>query len=153
MIKYILSVLLFCCCLTVDAVRPQSRVTRSSVSEGEPKVFPVVNSQPMFPGGSDALKVWVEKTLRYPVLAEEHNQEAYVVVAFWVTHDGSVKNGRIVRSGGELFDQEVLRVIRFMPRWTPGRENGRPISVRYTMPVTFRLVPDSIYNKKRDKHE
>jgi len=148
MIKNILLVLLFCCCLTVTAVRPQSKITRSSVSEEEPKVFPVVNSQPIFPGGSDALKVWVEKTLRYPVLAEEHNQEANVVVAFWVTPDGSVKNGRIVRSGGKLFDQEVLRVIRFMPRWTPGRENGRSISVRYTMPVTFRLVPDSIYNKK-----
>ena len=148
MMKYGFSLVLFCCCLTVFAVRPQTKTTRSPVLDEDSKVFSVVNTQPMFPGGSDALKVWVEKTLRYPVLAEEQNQEAYVVVAFWVTHDGSVKNGRIIRSGGDLFDQEVLRVIRFMPRWIPGRENGRSISIRYTMPVHFRLVPDSLYYKR-----
>ena len=148
MMKYGFSLLLFCCCLKALSVRPQTKTPLSPVLDEDPKVFSVVNTQPMFPGGSDALKAWVEKTLRYPVLEEEQNQEAYVVVAFWVTHDGSVKNGRIVRSGGDLFDQEVLRVIRFMPRWIPGRENGRSISVRYTMPVHFRLVPDSLYYKR-----
>ena len=126
---------------------------QSSFSVEERKVFHVVDRDPEFPGGSVALTSWIEKTLRYPVQAEENGQEARVLATFTVTGDGSVKYGKILRSGGKLFDDEVLRVIRWMPRWNPGRENGRSISVRYTMPFSFRLVPDSIYNKTRDRHD
>ena len=116
------------------------------------RIFQVREIPPSFPGGSAALVEWITKHLRYPVLAEEQGLEGHVLAAFWVTADGSVKHGKIVRSGGELFDNEVLRVLRFMPRWVPGRENGRAVSVRYTIPFVFRLESDSIpkaFDKKK----
>lgn len=107
------------------------------------KLFAVMDQQPEFPGGSSALKQWIEKTLHYPVTAEEQGLEARVVAAFWVTGDGTVRHGKIIHSGGALFDKEVLRVIRWMPRWKPGRENGRPVSVRYTIPFIFHIKKDT----------
>ena len=85
------------------------------------RIFQVREIPPSFPGGSAALVEWITKHLRYPVLAEEQGLEGHVLAAFWITADGSVKLVKIVRSGGELFDNEVLRVLRFMPRWVPGR--------------------------------
>ena len=134
-------VLLTACTVLIRAVTPPD------YPDDDWRIFVVESRQPEFPGGSEALNTWIEKNLRYPVLAEEKGLEARVVAAFWVTGDGSVKHGRILRSGGELFDKEVLRVIRFMPRWIPGRETGRPISVRYTIPFTFHLIPDSLHHK------
>lgn len=115
----------------------------------ERKVFTVVNTDPSFPGGSEALTKWVESFLRYPVLAEESNIQGKVIAAFWVEKDGSVRHGQILRSPHELLSQEVLRIIRFMPRWVPGRENGSAIRVRYTMPVNFRLLPPDDDKDKR----
>ena len=101
---------------------------------------------PMFPGGSSALISWIESNLRYPILAEEQRIEGDVVCAFWIEKDGSVKNTYVIRSSHDLLSKEALRVLKFMPRWIPGRENGQAIRVRYTIPFTFRLVPDSVSN-------
>ena len=108
--------------------------------------FPVINCQPKFPGGSEALVYWIRNNLRYPVLAEEQRIEGDVVCAFWIEKDGSVNNTYVIRSSHELLSKEALRVMKFMPRWIPGRENGQAIRVRYTIPFTFRLVPDSVSN-------
>ncbi len=109
--------------------------------------FPVINCQPKFPEGSAALVSWIKSNLRYPVLAEEKQIEGDVVCAFWIEKDGSVKNTYVIRSSHELLSKEALRVLKFMPRWIPGCENGQAIRVRYTVPFTFRLVSDNISNK------
>ena len=114
------------------------------------RVFPVVNRPPEFPGGSDALVLWIERNLHYPVLAEEQQIEGKVICAFWVEKDGSIKNPYVVKSAHDELSKEALRVLKFMPRWNPGRKNGQAVRERYTIPFTFRLVPDSIYNKKKD---
>lgn len=132
----------FLCCMSFIHATPP--VT----GDGDDKIsFPVINCQPKFPGGSAALVSWIKSNLRYPVLAEEQQIEGDVVCAFWIEKDGSVKNTYVIRSSHELLSKEALRVLKFMPRWIPGRENGQAIRVRYTVPFTFRLVMDSISNK------
>ena len=131
----------FLCCMSFIHATPP--VT----GDGDDKIsFPVINCQPKFPGGSDALVCWIRNNLRYPVLAEEQRIEGDVVCAFWIEKDGSVNNTYVIRSSHELLSKETLRVMKFMPRWIPGRENGQAIRVRYTIPFTFRLVPDSVSN-------
>ena len=115
----------------------------------ERKVFEAVDRSPAFPGGSDALVEWIESHLRYPALAEEQHLEGKVVAAFWVEKDGTVSTVHILRSPHELFSREVRRVLKFMPRWIPGCENGRAIRVRYTIPFTFRLLPPDQPKEKR----
>ena len=129
----------FLCCMSfIHAVPPVT-------GDGDDKTsFPIINCQPKFPGGSAALLSWIENNLRYPVLAEEQRIEGNVVCTFWIEKDGSVKNAQVIRSSHELLSKEALRVLKFMPRWFPGRENGQAIRVRYTVPFTFRLVSDSI---------
>lgn len=131
---------LLCCMSFIHATPPAS-------GDGDDNtVFPVINCQPKFPGGSEALVCWIRNNLRYPVLAEEQRIEGNVVCAFWIEKDGSVNNTYVIRSSHELLSKEALRVLKFMPRWIPGRENGQAIRVRYTIPFTFRLVPDSVSN-------
>lgn len=108
--------------------------------------FAVKDIPPIFSGGSSALISWIESNLRYPVLALEQRIEGDVVCAFWIEKDGSVNHTYVIRSSHELLSKEALRVMKFMPRWIPGRENGQAIRVRYTIPFTFRLVPDSVSN-------
>lgn len=128
-----------CCMFFIHATPP--------VTGNDQTSFPVINCQPKFPGGSEALVCWIRNNLRYPVLAEEQRIEGDVVCSFWIEKDGSVNNTYVIRSSHELLSKEALRVMKFMPRWIPGRENGQAIRVRYTIPFTFRLVPDSISNK------
>lgn len=131
---------LLCCMSFIHATPPAS-------GDGDDNtVFPVINCQPKFPGGSEALVCWIRNNLRYPVLAEEQRIEGNVVCVFWIEKDGSVNNTYVIRSSHELLSKEALRVLKFMPRWIPGRENGQAIRVRYTIPFTFRLVPDSVSN-------
>ena len=115
------------------------------------KELPVIDVPPKFPGGSTALVSWIKSNLRYPILAQEQRIEGDVVCAFWVEKDGSVKNTYIIRSSHELLSKAALRALGSMPRWSPGRENGQPVRVRYTVPFTFCLVPDSLSNKKTIK--
>lgn len=131
---------LLCCMSFIHATPPASGDGDDNI------VFPVINCQPKFPGGSEALVCWIRNNLRYPVLAEEQRIEGDVVCAFWIEKDGSVNNTYVIRSSHELLSKEALRVMKFMPRWIPGRENGQAIRVRYTIPFTFRLVPDSVSN-------
>lgn len=131
----------FLCCMSFIYATPP--VT----GDGDDKTsFPVINCQPKFPEGSAALISWIRNNLRYPVLAEEQRIEGDVVCAFWIEKDGSVNNTYVISSSHELLSKEALRVMKFMPRWIPGRENGQAIRVRYTIPFTFRLVPDSVSN-------
>ena len=143
--RKVFTAVLLCCISVIHAISPGD--------DNGNKVFPVINHQPEFPGGSAALISWTESNLRYPVLAEEQRIEGDVVCAFWIEKDGSVKNAYVIRSSHELLSKEALRVLKFMPRWIPGRENGQAIRERYTITFTFRLVSDNIYNKYKGTKE
>lgn len=107
------------------------------VEQGE--VSQVVEEQPMFPGGMEEMMKFLQQNVKYPKEAYEQGKQGRVIVQFVVNTDGSISNDTIVRSVDPLLDAEALRVVRSMPNWTPGKQKGEPVRVRFTLPVTFRL--------------
>ena len=106
-------------------------------AQGE--VFQVVEEQPMFPGGMGEMMKFLQQNVKYPKEAQDQGKQGRVIVQFVVNKDGSISNDTIVRSVDPLLDAEALRVVRSMPNWTPGKQKGEAVRVRFTLPVTFRL--------------
>ena len=107
--------------------------------EEETKVFDVVEQMPSFPGGPSALFEYLSKNIKYPVVAEENGIQGRVIVTFVVERDGTITDVRVVKSVDPSLDKEAQRVVKSMPRWIPGKQNGSAVRVKYTVPVTFRL--------------
>ncbi len=107
--------------------------------EEETKVFEVVEQMPEFPGGAAALMKWLSDNIKYPAIAEENGIQGRVVCTFVVERDGSVSDVQVARSIDPSLDKEAVRVLKKMPKWIPGRQNGAPVRVKYTVPVTFKL--------------
>ena len=103
------------------------------------EIFTVVEDMPMFPGGESALLSYIGKSVKYPVIAQENGIQGRVIVSFVVEKDGSVADATVVRGVDPSLDKEALRVVNAMPKWTPGKQRGKPVRVKYTLPVTFRL--------------
>ncbi len=103
------------------------------------KVFDVVEEMPHFPGGPAALQAFLSSNTKYPVVAQENGVQGRVIVSFVVERDGSITDVRVVRSVDPSLDREASRVVRSMPRWSPGKQNGSTVRVKYTVPVVFRL--------------
>lgn len=106
-------------------------------------VYDVVEKMPEFPGGMAELMKYLNSNIKYPVEAHKAGIQGRVVVSFVVNKDGTVKDAKIVRSVDKSIDAEALRVISAMPKWQPGYQDGKAVSVRYTVPVTFRLTGES----------
>ena len=105
----------------------------------ETKVFDVVEQMPQFKGGDAALMEYLSKNMKYPPIAEENGIQGRVVCQFVVERDGSITDVKVVRSVDPALDKEAVRVIKAMPKWTPGKQNGSAVRVKFTLPVTFRL--------------
>ena len=105
--------------------------------EGE--VFQVVEQMPEFPGGMDKLMEYLSKNIKYPSIAQENNIQGRVIVEFVVNKDGSIVEPKVMRSVDTSLDNEAMRVIKSMPKWNPGKQRGKAVRVRYTVPVLFRL--------------
>ncbi|WP_440422272.1 energy transducer TonB [Prevotella merdae] len=105
----------------------------------ETKIFTVVEQMPMFPGGDAALMGYLRDNIHYPTVAAENGVQGRVVVGFVVERDGSITDVNILRSVDPSLDREAMRVVKSMPRWTPGKQNGSAVRVKYQVPVTFRL--------------
>ena len=103
------------------------------------KVFDIVEEMPHFPGGAAALQAFLSSNTKYPVVAQENGVQGRVIVSFVVERDGSITDVRVVRSVDPSLDREASRVVRSMPRWSPGKQNGSAVRVKYTVPVVFRL--------------
>ena len=108
--------------------------------DGETKVFDVVEQMPSFPGGQTALFQWLASNIKYPVVAEENGIQGRVIVTFVVERDGSITEVGVVKPVDPSLDKEAVRVTKSMPHWIPGEQKGEPVRVKYTLPVTFRLV-------------
>ena len=107
--------------------------------EDETKVFDVVEQMPSFPGGPSALMQFLSSNIKYPVVAEENGVQGRVVCTFVVERDGSITDVRVIKSVDPSLDKEAVRVVKSMPKWIPGKQNGSAVRVKYTVPVTFRL--------------
>ena len=102
------------------------------------KEFPCIpETFPQFPGGHIALFEYLSKNIKFPKSKENEDVKVRVVTTFTVEKDGSITDAKIVRSQGEAFDNEALRVINGMPKWIPGTQNGKAVRVKYTLPITF----------------
>lgn len=107
--------------------------------EVENKVFDVVEQMPSFPGGPSALMKYLSENIKYPVVAQENGVQGRVVVSFVVERDGSITDVKVVRSVDPSLDREATRVVKSMPKWIPGKQNGSAVRVKYNVPVSFKL--------------
>lgn len=103
------------------------------------EIFKIVEKMPEFPGGMTACLKFLANNIKYPAIAQESNIQGKVIIQFVVNKDGSIVDPVVVRSVDPHLDKEALRVISMMPKWTPGMQRGKPVRVKYTVPVTFRL--------------
>lgn len=103
------------------------------------RVYDVVEQMPSFPGGISGLRTYLNQNTRYPAVAQENGVQGRVVVSFVVGKDGHISDVTVLRSVDPSLDKEAIRVVRNMPRWTPGKQGGEPVKVRYNVPVSFRL--------------
>lgn len=129
---------------TVEAVRNDIAVAApppppAPKPEVATKVFDVVEEMPSFPGGNGALMSYLASNIKYPVVAQENGVQGRVIVSFVVERDGSISDVRVARSVDPSLDREAQRVVKSMPRWKPGKQNGSAVRVKYTVPVVFRL--------------
>lgn len=109
------------------------------VKPKEEEIFVAVEQQAEFPGGQAALMKWLSNNIRYPESAQQNDIQGRVVVKFVVEKDGSVGNATIVRGVDKDLDREALRVVKKMPKWQPGKNNGVAVRSYFTLPVTFKL--------------
>ena len=129
---------------TVEAVRNDIAVAApppppAPKPEVANKVFDVVEEMPSFPGGQGALMAFLSSNIKYPVVAQENGVQGRVIVGFVVEKDGSITDVKVMRSVDPSLDREAQRVVKAMPKWKPGKQNGSAVRVKYTVPVVFRL--------------
>lgn len=114
-----------------------------AVEEEEPEeqtIFEVVEEMPEFPNGGQAgLMQYLAKNIKYPTIAQENGTQGRVVCQFVVNRDGSIVDVKVLRGVDPYLDKEAVRVISSMPKWKPGKQRGKPVRVKYTVPVMFRL--------------
>lgn len=123
---------------TYVMVNAQSNTGTKEKTSNE-KIYDVVEMPPSFPGGQAALLAWIASHVNYPQKAMESRIEGRIIVGFVIECDGSVSQAKIIRSVDPLLDDEAIRVVMGMPKWTPGRQNGKNVRVKYNVPVNFRL--------------
>ncbi|MDO9154217.1 MAG: energy transducer TonB [Paludibacter sp.] len=113
--------------------------TGPAIEEEDNVVFQVVETMPSFPGGDAALFKFLNDNVKYPVIAQENGIQGRVICQFVVNRDGSIVDVEVVRSVDPSLDKEAIRVIKSMPNWSPGKQRGKSVRVKYTLPVNFRL--------------
>ena len=127
---------------TIEAVRNDIAVATPPPAPKEEvtqKVFDVVEVMPSFPGGQAALLQYLNSHVKYPVVAQENGIQGRVTISFVVERDGSITDVKVARSVDPSLDKEAARVVSSMPRWTPGKQNGSAVRVKFNVPVVFRL--------------
>lgn len=112
-------------------------------ADGADLVHDFVEKPPSFPGGEAALMKYLGENLKYPALARENAIQGRVILSFVVRKDGQVTDVRVLKDIGAGCGKEALRVVSAMPKWTPGQQGGKPVSVKYTLPISFKLESDA----------
>lgn len=145
--KYLLFVPLAIALLAMNNTTIRANVQKKVVkttkttkeADASNKVYEVVEQMPSFPGGDAAMMKYLAENIKYPVSAQKAKEQGRVVVQFIVEKDGAETGVKTVRSVTPVLDAEAVRVIKAMPKWTPGRQGGQPVRVKYNVPVSFRL--------------
>ena len=106
--------------------------------EEEP-ILDIAEVEPSFPGGAAAMAAWIQKEVKYPELASEMGEQGLVYVKFVVNKDGSIEQVSVRKGVSDALDKEAIRVVKSMPKWTPGEQAGKPVRVSFTLPISFKL--------------
>lgn len=123
----------------IAEIRREQRQIINQPPQEPNKVLEHVEVMPQFPGGNGELMRYLSANIKYPTIAAENGIEGRVVLKFVVSKDGSISNIQIVRSLDPSCDKEAVRVVKGMPKWIPGMQNGHPVAVYFTLPVLFKL--------------
>lgn len=116
-----------------------SFTTSTAQTKKNNMVYDVVEVMPQFPGGQTAMLKYIMENIKYPKQIMEEGIQGRVTVSFIVEKDGRVSNVRLLRSVQPLLDKEAVRVVKSMPKWSPGKQKGKPVRVRFNLPVMFKL--------------
>ena len=122
----------------VEATTSNNAAAESQATKAD-AIYEVVDEPPSFPGGDAARIAFLSNNLRYPAVAMEQGIQGRVVTQFVVDKDGSITDVKVVRSLDPMLDKEAVRLVKSMPKWTPGKLNGSPVRVKYILPLSFRL--------------
>ena len=130
--------------MTVVAMVPEEKqqavkTEPVKTEKGEELIFQVVEQMPEFPGGMGEAMKFLAKNIKYPISAQQAKIEGRVIVQFVVERDGSVSDVKVMRGVSPELDAEAIRVVSMMPKWIPGKQRGKAVAVKYTMPIMFRL--------------
>ena len=115
------------------------QVVTQAAPEPPAKVFDMVEQMPSFPGGQGALMAYLGKNIKYPTIAQENGTQGRVIIQFVVEPDGSISNVTVARGVDPYLDKEAVRVVKAMDKWIPGKQNGKAVRVKFTVPVMFKL--------------
>ena len=145
--KYLLFVPLIISLLAMNSTAMRANVQKKVVktnkttkkSGANDKVYEVCEQMPTFPGGDAALMKYLSENVKYPALAIKAQEQGRVVVSFTVEKDGAISDVKVARSVTPSLDAEAVRVVKAMPKWTPGKQGGQLVRVRYNVPVSFKL--------------
>ena len=118
---------------------PTAKETALEVAPKTDEVFVVVEQQPEYPGGMDALRTFLTRNLNYPRSAASAGVSGRVFVSFVVNTDGSLTDVQVLKGIGFGCDEEAMRVVQKMPHWRPGKQSGRAVRVKYNLPIAFAL--------------
>ena len=125
--------------MATDSAKTTFPVVMLDPPEADEKAFDVVEQMPQYPGGIGEMMKFLSMNIKYPVAAEKAGTQGRVIASFIVEKDGTITNIKVVKKVSEELDAEAVRVINAMPKWTPGMQNGQPVRVKYTIPISFRL--------------
>lgn len=112
---------------------------KTVVAQKNQQVFDVVEQMPEYPGGMQALFEYLSQNVKYPEDAKQQKIEGRVIATFVVETDGSISNVEVVKPAFPSLDAEAVRVLSGMPKWTPGKQSGKVVRVKYTVPISFNL--------------
>jgi periplasmic protein TonB len=137
---WIINILLLNLVMGVFAVQAQQTDTLKDTSLSDPNlIYLTVEEMPEFPGGNERLFQFIQSNLQYPEYAKKNNIQGVVYVDFVVNNAGVVSDIKIRRGVQKTLDEEAIRVVSLLPKYKPGYQNGRPVSVQYTLPIRFVL--------------
>lgn len=125
------------CFISISEIQAQDKTTGKSGVKAD--VFDVVEEQPEFPGGTEALYKFIGKNFKYPEASRAANSQGKVYVSFVIDKKGKITDVKIVRGVDEWLDAEAIRVVKKMPKWKPGKQRGKKVKVRYNLPIVCTL--------------
>ena len=131
--KLILMLLMAECCLI------SAHAQKTVVSQTNQTVFDTVEQMPDYPGGMQAMIAFLQTNMKYPEDAAKQKVEGRVMVQFIVETDGSISDVHVAKQVFPSLDAEAIRVVQAMPKWTPGKEKGNVVRVKYNLPIVFRM--------------